>query len=52
MVGQLFRVIMRAASQWVMFIIPERTLLYTLGGGLVEMAGLGLLYGLTLSPKG
>lgn len=43
-----FRVVMSAASQWVMFNIPVQTLLYSLAAGLVEMLILGVLYGLTL----
>ena len=46
-----FRVAMQVASQWVMFSIPASTLLYTLMCGLVEMAILGLIYGLTLRPS-
>ncbi len=45
-----FRVVMYAASQWTMFIIPIRSLLYTAIAGLGEMLVLGALYGLTLSP--
>jgi hypothetical protein len=46
----LFRVVMNAASQWVMFKIPVQTLLYSLVVGLGEMLILGVLYGLTLKP--
>ena len=45
-----FRVVMSAASQWVMFTIPVKTLLYTILTGLGEMLVIGLLYGLTLKP--
>jgi hypothetical protein len=45
-----FRVVMYAASQWIMFDIPLATLLYSLVAGLVEMLVLGVLYGLTLKP--
>ena len=45
-----FRVVMYTASQWVMFQVPARTLLYTLVTGLAEMLILGVLYGLTLRP--
>jgi hypothetical protein len=45
-----FRVVMYTASQWVMFMVPVQTLLYSLVAGLVEMLILGLLYGLTLKP--
>jgi hypothetical protein len=45
-----FRVVMSAASQWVMFVIPVQTLLYSLVAGLGEILILGGLYGLTLKP--
>ena len=45
-----FRVIMYVASQWMMYVIPGNTLLYTLTTGLAEMLILGVLYGLTLKP--
>ncbi|GAP12722.1 hypothetical protein LARV_00458 [Longilinea arvoryzae] len=45
-----FRGIMSAASQWVMFKVPLKTLLYSLAAGLAEMLVLGVLYGLTLKP--
>jgi hypothetical protein len=45
-----FRVVMGVASQWMMFTIPNKTLLYTLATGLGEMLILGILYGLTLKP--
>ena len=45
-----FRVIMQAASQWVMFNVPLEALLYSLVAGLGEMLVLGVLYGLTLKP--
>ena len=45
-----FRVVMSAASQWVMFIVPVKTLFYTIAAGLGEMLILGILYGLTLKP--
>jgi hypothetical protein len=41
---------MYTASQWVMFKIPGKTLLYSLAAGLGEMLILGVLYGLTLKP--
>jgi len=47
-----FRVVMSAASQWMTFRVPGRTLLYSLGTGLAEMLILGILYGLTLAPVG
>jgi hypothetical protein len=43
-----FRVVMSVASQWMMYKIPVRALLYTLVAGLVEMLILGTLYGLIL----
>ncbi len=45
-----FRVVMSAASQWVMFRVPAQALLYSLAAGLGEMLILGALYGLTLQP--
>lgn len=45
-----FRVMMSVASQWMMYIIPVRSLLYTASAGLGEMLVLGILYGLTLRP--
>ncbi len=45
-----FRVVMNAASWWMMFRIPGKTLLYSVATGLGEMLVLGLLFGLTLKP--
>lgn len=45
-----FRVIMSAASQWVMFNVPLGASLYSIAAGLGEMLILGVLYGLTLHP--
>ncbi len=45
-----FRGVMHVASQWMMFNVPIRALLYTLVAGLGEMLVLGILYGLTLRP--
>ena len=45
-----FRVVMQAASHWVMFNVPLKTLLYSLVAGLGEMLILGVFYGLTLKP--
>ena len=45
-----FRVVMSVASQWMMYRVPGRTLLYTLAAGFGEMLVLGVLYGLTLKP--
>jgi hypothetical protein len=44
-----FRVVMSAASQWMMFTVPIKSTLYTVAAGLVEMLVIGVLYGLTLS---
>jgi hypothetical protein len=46
-----FRVVMSVASQWMMFKLPLKALLYTLSTGLVEMLILGILYGLALQPE-
>lgn len=46
-----FRVWMNAVSQWVMFKISVKTLLFFLAAGLIEMLLLGVLYGLTLEPS-
>lgn len=45
-----FRVVMSAASTWMMFEIPAGLVFYTLITGLGEMLLLGLFYGLTLKP--
>ena len=45
-----FRVVMSVASNWIMFKIPGKTLLYTLVTGLGEMLILGIVYGLFLEP--
>jgi hypothetical protein len=45
-----FRVVMAAASQWVMFNVPLEASLYSIISGLGEMLILGVLYGLTLKP--
>lgn len=45
-----FRVVMSVASQWMMFKVPWKALLYTLLAGLGEMLILGILYGLALQP--
>ncbi len=42
------REVMSAASQWMMFKVPAKTLTYNLATGLIEMLILGVLYGLTL----
>ncbi len=45
-----FRVVMSAASTWIMYTVPPRTILYTLVAGLVEMLVIGILFGLALQP--
>jgi len=45
------RVVMGAASTWIMFNIPAWTIAYVIATGLVEMLALGILYGVTLVPK-
>jgi hypothetical protein len=44
------RGVMSVLSQWMMFTVPFKTLLYSLLASLGEMLILGLLYGLTLRP--
>ena len=46
-----FRVVMAAASSWMMFNLPAETLIYGLVAGLGEMVVLGLLYGLFLAGR-
>lgn len=43
-----FRVVMSAASNWMMFEVPSTLIFYQLGTGLVEMLVLGGLVGLLL----
>ncbi len=50
LIAWFFRVVMSAASQWMMFKVPAKTLLYALATGLAEMLILGLIYGLALKP--
>jgi Family of unknown function (DUF6789) len=45
-----FRVLMNAASQWMMFKVPGDTLAYSVLTGLLEMLVIGVLYGLALRP--
>ena len=45
-----FRVVMYAASTWMMFDLPIQVVGYGLITGLAEMLVLGSLYGLTLRP--
>jgi hypothetical protein len=45
-----FRVLMSAASTWLMFTVPSKTLVYNLLAGLVEVLAIGTLFGLTLHP--
>ena len=42
------RVVMRVLSQWMMYKVPLKTLLYTLFAELGELLILGILYGLAL----
>ncbi|MBN2590672.1 MAG: hypothetical protein JXA96_12485 [Sedimentisphaerales bacterium] len=46
-----FRVVMSAASSWMMYKVPIETVFYYLITGLVEMLILGVLYGLTLKSQ-
>ena len=46
-----FRVVMMVASQWMMYNVPLKALLYTLVCGLIEMLVLGLFYGFTLKAS-
>jgi len=50
LIAWFFRVVMQAASSWVMFEVPLQTIGYSLVAGLFEMLLIGLLYGLTLKP--
>jgi len=50
-IAWFFRVVMSAASTYVMYAVPLQTITYSLVAGLVEMLILGLLYGLTLNPS-
>ena len=45
-----FRVVMQAASTWMMYRVPGQTIAYSLIAGLIEMAILGVLFGVTLKP--
>ncbi len=46
-----FRVAMGVAAQCIMFKVPPSALVYTLVTGFVEMAALGILYGLALQTR-
>ncbi len=50
LIAWFLRVAMGVASQWMMYKVPARTLLYTLFTGLGEMLILGILFGLFLHP--
>lgn len=50
LIAWFFRVAMSVASQWVLFNVPGKALLYSLLTGMGEMLVLGLFYGLTLKP--
>jgi hypothetical protein len=45
------RVVMNAASQWIMLNVPVATLLYATVTGLGEMLVLGIVYGATVKPS-
>jgi hypothetical protein len=45
-----FRVLMSVISSWMMFNVPLTTLLYVAITGLIEMAIIGIIYGLFLKP--
>jgi len=45
-----FRVVMYAASTWIMYTVPAKTIGYSLIAGLIEMFVLGILFGITLKP--
>jgi hypothetical protein len=45
-----FRVVMSAASNWMMFKVPIKTILYSLATGLGEILILGIIYGVFLKP--
>ncbi len=42
------RVIMSAASEWMIFDVPLKTIAYAVAAGALEMLALGVLYALTL----
>jgi hypothetical protein len=44
------RIVMQAASTWVMFTVPETTILYILFSGFGGMLILGVFYGMMLKP--
>jgi Family of unknown function (DUF6789) len=44
------RIVMQAASTWVMFSVPEATILYMVVTGLGEMLVLGVFLGVMLKP--
>jgi hypothetical protein len=46
-----FRVVMQTGSSWIMFNIPNSTLIYGLITGLIEMTIIGIFLGSTLKPK-
>jgi hypothetical protein len=46
-----FRVVMYAASTWMMYKVPAQTIVYGLIAGLLEMLVLGILFGVTLKPS-
>lgn len=50
LIAWFFRVVMSAASNWMMFKAPVKLLLYNLFTGLAEMLVLGMIYGGFLEP--
>ncbi len=49
-IAWFFRVMMSVLSQWVMFDLPIRTLVYLAISGLIEMLIIGIVYGAFLNP--
>ena len=50
LIAWFFRVVMYAASHWMMFNVSIATLIYILITGMVEMIVIGMVYGLFLKP--
>lgn len=48
----IFRVLMSVLSNYMVYQIPVKTLLYTLFTGLIEVIIIGIFYGLTIKPRG
>jgi hypothetical protein len=49
-IAWFLRVVMSVASNWMMYNVPGKTLVYTLLTGLGEMLVMGIIYGLFLKP--